>query len=130
MNAAEVIQTYASTDEKPEWLLGATTIPSGPEMPWDNGVPLRIGSTRRLPQRLGMDHVQLVFDIATTTPPPDTSEVVMVTNQEVRHRADATQPTAYEDTVVVMPPKRLMRVKIRVRSVTKAEPVIVGPTDL
>jgi len=43
--------------------------------------------------------------------------------------ADADESTAYEDHVVVMPPKSVMRVKIHVRSVTKARPRPVAPDD-
>ena len=43
--------------------------------------------------------------------------------------AATDESTTYEDRVVVMPPKSIMRVKIHVRSVTKARPRPVVPED-
>ena len=133
MSPADSVRTLAQYDEKTEWLRGATSLTDGPDELWGAGDYCATRTARSVFKWTGVAPVLLALGLATglatTLPPLDMGEVATVTGQVVQQNRQQLELPSPEDMIVVMPPKSIMRVKIHVRSVTKAKPLIVARDD-
>jgi len=129
VSPTDSVRTLVQCDEQTEWLRGATSLTDGPDELWGPGGYSATRAARSVFKWAGVAPVLLALGLATTLPPLDMSEVATVTNQVVQQSRQQLESPSPEDMIVVMPPKSITTIRMRIEYVRKATPLVVEPTD-